>query len=151
MLIHATHGVITAAHKGQMYGDMPYWTHCVDVASEVQNPTFEEYIAAMLHDTIEDTDMTMDQLRENYSSGICDMVELLTKDDSLSYLQNIERIIDSGNIGAMKIKLADNTCNSRGDKSHMTKERRDRLNEKYALSISLLTSAIEKWENENVV
>lgn len=134
---------IKHAHDGQFYGEAPYWTHPVEVAEELGTTSEDEYLAALLHDVIEDTDYTAEDLvGMGWNASVVDMVELLTKDTSLDYQGNIQKIIDSGNRGAMRVKLADNRVNNRGDKSAMSAERRERLNKKYAMSIKMLEKAL---------
>jgi (p)ppGpp synthase/HD superfamily hydrolase len=141
-------GFITSAHSGQMYGDQPYYTHPVAVANNLTNATEYEYIAALLHDVIEDTEFTEGNLRELFGDIIVDMVVLLTKDDTLGYWENIQRIIDSGNLSAMKVKLSDNEINISGDKSKMDPFRAVRLNTRYAMSIEMLETALKDAKND---
>ena len=133
---------IADAHRGQLYGNMPYMFHPMAVAAEVTNASVDEYLAALLHDVIEDTSFTGSDLRERYSNSVVDMVELLSKDDTLDYRGNIQRIIDSGNIGAMKVKLADNRVNYRSDKSDMDPARAKKLTDRYEMSINMLEEAL---------
>jgi (p)ppGpp synthase/HD superfamily hydrolase len=143
-------GFITSAHEGQMYGGQPYFTHPVAVANNLPNSaTNGEYITALLHDVIEDTEFTEANLRELFGNIITDMVVLLTKDDSLDYRANIQRIIDSRNVGAMKVKLSDNEINITGDKGNMDPVRAQKLNTRYAMSIDMLEAAIYDMEDEN--
>lgn len=136
--------IISFYHKDQKYGDhMPYFLHPVEVANEVLDPTYDEYLAALMHDLLEDCNLTESTLRAIASKEVVDMVVLLTKDKSLTYEENVQRIIDSGNIGAMKVKLADNTVNMRGDKSKMSQSRKEKLETRYQRSIEMLTKALE--------
>lgn len=131
------------AHHGQMYGDMPYFMHPLQVAERIENPTVNEYIAALLHDVVEDTDHTIEDIAELFGDEIAAMVGLLTKNTRMQYKENIQRIIDSKNVGAMKVKLADNLINVNGDKSQMTFERRSKLNTRYVMSIVMLSEALK--------
>lgn len=140
--VATTLSFIKDAHEGQFYGDRPYWTHPLQVALTVDNPSLDEFLAALLHDVVEDTEWSLTDLSVTFSKEVVDMVALLTKDSTMGYRENIQRIIDSGNIGAMKVKLADNRVNASGDKSHMTADRADRLVKKYEMSIEMLTYAI---------
>ena len=140
----ATIAFITDAHAGQKYGDLPYFFHPIEVARTIEDASVAEYLAGLLHDVVEDTEYTSANLRTRYSDEVMDMVDLLTKDDTMSYKENIERIINTGNVGAMKVKLADNRVNAGGDKSAMTAERRQRLTAKYEMSIAMLTGAINE-------
>jgi guanosine-3',5'-bis(diphosphate) 3'-pyrophosphohydrolase len=72
--------------------------------------------AAILHDTIEDTQTTEDELRQNFGDSIADVVLEVTDDKSLSkeqrkYLQ-IEHAANSSD-AAKLVKLADKICNLR--------------------------------------
>jgi (p)ppGpp synthase/HD superfamily hydrolase len=140
-------GFIESAHAGQLYGDQPYYTHPVAVANNLINASVYEYIAALLHDVIEDTAFTEANLRELFGDIVVDMVVLLTKDGTLNYRENIQRIIDSGNIGAMKVKLSDNEINITGDKSKMDPNRAQKLNTRYAMSIDMLEAALNELYN----
>lgn len=147
MHIVETISFIDTAHEGQLYGDRPYVVHPIEVAAAVENPTVEEYCAALLHDVIEDTEFDEAALRLRYSDEIVDMVVLLTKDETLDYRDNIQRIIDSGNVGAMKVKLADNRVNRGGDKSKMDPRRAEKLNTRYDMSIEMLQAALMEHNN----
>ena len=64
--------------------------------------------AALLHDVIEDTPITLDILRDlGYSEEVLEMVELLTRQKTETHRSYIFQLIGSGNIGAMRVKLAD--------------------------------------------
>ena len=45
-------------HRGQMYGDLPYISHLMDVLIICTNYHFDIQQLALLHDVIEDTDAT---------------------------------------------------------------------------------------------
>lgn len=132
------------AHHGQKYGDLPYWTHPYDVAVFGQTFFGEKFgeiaiIVALLHDVIEDTDNNRRSLsRLGYSNDILDAVELVTKVEGLSYSQNIQRIIDSGNETAMMVKFADNYINFTGDKSGWAEWRIKKSQTKYFKSMESL-------------
>ncbi|WP_391349811.1 hypothetical protein [Azospirillum sp. A23] len=71
--------------------------------------------AALLHDAVEDTGVTAEELR---AAGIeeeaISAVQLVSRnlDRAGSYLDWIERIASSGNITAIRVKIADNLDNS---------------------------------------
>jgi (p)ppGpp synthase/HD superfamily hydrolase len=154
--IAATVAFIAEAHRGQKYGSMPYFFHPVEVAEMAEHIATEEAplgwrddrtvenvkLVALLHDVIEDTDYTAQDLRTRYSDTVVDAVVLLSHDTALEYLDNIQRIIDSGNKLAMMVKLADNRVNRRGDKSSFRPEKAARLNARYDASIALLTPLV---------
>ncbi|MBD4501724.1 HD domain-containing protein, partial [Xanthomonas citri pv. citri] len=80
--------VARAAHEGQMRrsGD-PYITHPVAVATilaeiGVTGPTL---LAALLHDTVEDTDYSLERLRADFGSDVALLVDGVTKLDKVTY------------------------------------------------------------------
>ena len=92
-------------HEGQTdKAGKPYIEHPLRVMNQVESE--EEKIVAVLHDIVEDTDISLDDLRnEGFSKEVVDAVECLTKQDDENYDSYIERI--SFNKLAIKIKLAD--------------------------------------------
>lgn len=71
-------------HKDQLRkGSMPfpYITHVVATAFTLMDYTDDEdiIIAALLHDTIEDTDYTIDELQEDFGGKVREIVETLTE------------------------------------------------------------------------
>src|SRR5688572_9740093 len=60
---------------------LPYITHCIDVCKTLWHCnaiTPETGIAALLHDVLEDTDATYDDLVVNFGTQIADIVQQLT-------------------------------------------------------------------------
>lgn len=96
-------------HMGQMdKGGHPYILHPVRVM--LQCKTIEEKTVAMLHDLLEDTDYTEQDLRkEGFSEEVIEAVVCLTKTEEEAYPDYIERIC--GNKLAARVKLADLTDN----------------------------------------
>ena len=99
-----------AAHKEQLdKNGLPYVFHPFHVAEQMQDE--DCVIAALLHDIIEDTDMTADDLRaQGFSDRVVDAVVLLThteNDDYGEYIRNIKK-----NPIARAVKLADLRHNS---------------------------------------
>ena len=87
-------------------GGFPYVIHLLKVYSGVSD--YFEKVCALLHDVIEDTKITYDDLKEiGYNKDVIDVLQILTKIKGEDYQKYIERIINSGNIHAMNIKLVD--------------------------------------------
>lgn len=113
------------AHKEQKtpYG-LPYLTHLTSVAMEVIHACEESKLeieksdlaisVALLHDTIEDTSITYDDLYNKFDAQIAEGVEALTKDFSLSkkdqMVDSINRLM-SQPYEVQMVKLADRITN----------------------------------------
>lgn len=97
-------------HNGQVdKSGMIYYLHLIRVMVRLgpDAPDVERH-AALLHDTIEDTPITMEILADlGYSKEVLDIVNLLTRRDRETHRGYIYRIIRSENIGALRVKLAD--------------------------------------------
>ena len=92
-------------HKGQIdKAGQPYILHPLRLILKMD--TEEERIVAVLHDIIEDTPVTINELQEKgFSERIVDAVVCLTKKDGERYNEYIERV--ATNPLAKKVKLAD--------------------------------------------
>ena len=102
--------IATEAHKGQVdKAGVPYINHPLTVASLVD--TEEEKIVALLHDTIEDTNITeQDLIDYGFPNEIVEAVKLLTHNKNVPYMDYVAKIKD--NELARKVKIADLTHNS---------------------------------------
>ncbi|TCL74230.1 HD domain-containing protein [Hydrogenispora ethanolica] len=98
-----------AAHEGQFdKGGNPYILHPIAVSEMVK--TEDEKIVALLHDVVEDTSITLDDLRKRgFSPRIVDAVDAITKRDGVGYEEYIRRV--SQNSLARNVKIADMTHN----------------------------------------
>ena len=87
-------------------GGFPYSVHLLKVYSGVSD--YIEKVCALLHDVVEDTEVTFDELREfGYDDEIIEILSYLTKHKGEDYRDYIERIISSENIHVYNIKLSD--------------------------------------------
>ena len=70
------------AHEGQVrkYTGEPYVTHPVAVAGIVNTVVNDKnmLVAALLHDTVEDTDVTLEQVNKEFGAVVASMVSDLT-------------------------------------------------------------------------
>ena len=97
------------AHKEQTdKNGMPYVFHPFHLAEQMD----DEYTTciALLHDVVEDTDTTLEQLSLLFPKEIINAVALLTHDDAVPYLDYIKAI--KKDPLALKVKLADLKHNS---------------------------------------
>ncbi len=98
----------------------PYINHPLEVANLLVNiGKIEDYdvlIAAILHDTIEDTETTEEEITELFGSAVCDFVLEVTDDKSLPKAQRKQLQIEHAphlSNGAKYIKLGDKISNIR--------------------------------------
>jgi len=101
--------ISATAHAGQLdKAGQPYILHPLRVMLRVK--TEHERMAAVLHDVIEDTDVSLQQLiDEGFPSDVVMAVDALTKRPGESRVQAAQRA--STNSIAREVKLADNAEN----------------------------------------
>ena len=122
--IKAAYELAAEAHKAQIRkSGIPYITHPIAVARIAlvelglkTNPV----MAALLHDVVEDTDYTEEDLRMRFGEDVAYLVGVLTKNSDGNYkeskqIDNFKHMLDSINydIRALLIKLADRMHNMR--------------------------------------
>ena len=95
------------AHFGQTdRGNTPYICHPLHVADQM--PDERTTAAAILHDVLEDTELSAEDLRrEGIPDDVIRIVEILTRDRRISYANYIDRIVASQNYDALLVKQAD--------------------------------------------
>ena len=97
------------AHKNQLdKSGIPYVYHPYEVAEHME--TEAQTCVALLHDVVEDTDTTLDELAADFPAEVTDALRLLTHEKSVPYLEYVRRI--KTNPIATKVKLADLRHNS---------------------------------------
>lgn len=97
--------IAAEAHKGQPdKAGAPYILHPLRMMMRMK--TEAEMITAILHDVVEDTDWTIEKLRERgFSEEVLEAVECVTNREGESYDQFIERA--AKNPIARQVKIAD--------------------------------------------
>ena len=136
------------AHEGQVRssGD-PYISHPLAVASILLDYCMDTdtIVAALLHDVVEDTAVTLEELAREFPEEVVEVVRLLTHEDSadssnsdyFSYLLPIK-----AHPIAKKVKLADiahNSDQSRCAGSGLTEEQLSYWKQKYQKAIEILS------------
>ncbi|MFD8978937.1 RelA/SpoT family protein [Streptomyces sp. NPDC059564] len=111
------------SHRGQMRkSGEPYITHPLAVTLILAELGAETttLTASLLHDTVEDTDVTLDQVREEFGAEVCFIVDGVTKVEKIDYGAAAEpetfrkMLVATGNdVRVMSIKLADRLHNMR--------------------------------------
>ena len=98
------------SHKDQTdKSGMPYVFHPFHLAEQMQDEI--STVCALLHDVVEDTDMTFDGLLEmGFPEEVIEVLKLLTHDDSVEYMDYVKEI--AKNKTASAVKRADLLHNS---------------------------------------
>ncbi|MGY1530307.1 RelA/SpoT family protein [Luteimonas sp. A649] len=136
-LLRRAWAVGAAAHEGQVRkSGEPYITHPVAVAGVLaeQKVDIETLVAAVLHDTIEDTPLTRAALASEFGESVAELVEGVTKLDKLQFASRREADAESfrkmmlamaRDLRVILIKLADRLHNMRtlGAQSAEARER----------------------------
>jgi len=122
-IIERAYSAAERAHEGQKRrSGEPYITHPVAVAQILADLGIgpKTVAAALLHDTVEDTDYTLDQLRADFGDEITMLVDGVTKLDKVKYgdstqAETVRKMIVamSKDIRVLIIKLADRLHNAR--------------------------------------
>jgi GTP pyrophosphokinase len=115
--------VAEKAHSGQVRkSGKPYITHPLAVTEILAGLGMDEatLVAALLHDTVEDTDYGLEQLRSEFGAEVAALVDGVTKLDKLTYGPTAEAetlrkmvVAMSKDIRVLVIKLADRLHNAR--------------------------------------
>ena len=108
-------------HKDQRRKDKevsPYINHPISVAKiiseigKIEDP--EVLAAALLHDTLEDTETTVEELIDHFGERVCSLVQEVTDDKNLPKMERKQRQIEHAkeiSEGAALIKLGDKISN----------------------------------------
>lgn len=123
------------AHKHQKdKTGLPYVFHPFHLAEQME----DEYscVVALLHDVVEDSEMTMEELAQIFPKEIIDALTLLTHDPSVEYMEYVKAI--KHNPIAKKVKLADLTHNSDLTRLDIITEKDLQRNSKYKKAMHIL-------------
>lgn len=115
------------AHQGAVRKGtkIPYITHPLETAVIVSLITQEEELiaAALLHDVLEDTDATWEQLQEKFGTRVADLVQVETEDKRLSWKERKTFTVEHLKYASREIQIL-----TLGDKlSNMRSTARDYL------------------------
>lgn len=122
--VEAAYQLAAKAHATQIRkSGIPYITHPISVARTALvelNLGTNSIMAALLHDVVEDTDYTIEDIKEAFGEDVAFLVDVLTKKESAEYkvskqIDNFKQMLDSINydIRALLIKLSDRLHNMR--------------------------------------
>lgn len=133
----------------------PYWIHPFTVAmgcfNRYRGEELSSSIVGALHDVIEDTDYTIQDINQKVplTDEENEALQLLTRGSGVSYKQYIDRIVNSNNQIAIRVKMEDILHNSvayRFDEANIVISDKDRQRfRKYAETADKL---LEKLQQE---
>lgn len=126
------------AHKDQLdKSGMPYVYHPFHLAEQMESE--ETVTVALLHDVVEDTDYTIeDIIAMGFPKSVTDALTLMTHDKTVPYMDYVAKI--KTNPIAKAVKLADLRHNSDTSRLDIVDEKTKNRLEKYADAIQLLTT-----------
>ena len=127
------------AHHGKTdRAGVPYIFHPIHIAEQMIDE--DSIIVALLHDVVEDTDITIDKLKsEGFNDRIIDALCYLTHDKEMDYMTYINLI--TRNDIARKVKLADLMHNSELTRLKKVTDRDIERVRKYSAAIKLLRNS----------
>ena len=125
------------AHKEQTdKSGMPYVFHPFHLAEQMADEATT--VVALLHDVVEDTELTFDDLeKQGFGEEIISALKLLTHNDDTPYMDYVAKI--KNNKIAIVVKLADLKHNSDLSRLDTVDEKALKRKEKYEKAIKLLT------------
>jgi GTP pyrophosphokinase len=162
-LIRRAFSVAAKAHQGQLRkSGEEYITHPVAVSEILAQLGLNAttVVASLLHDTVEDTPYSLEQLRSDFGDEVANLVDGVTKLDKLTYGPTAEAetvrkmvIAMSRDIRVLVIKLADRLHNARTwgyvSSDSAARKARETLDIYAPLAHRLGMNAI-KWELEDL-
>ncbi len=124
-------------HKDQVdKSGMPYVFHPFHLAEQMDDEM--STVCALLHDVVEDSEMTFDGLSDmGFPSEVIEVLRLLTHEDEVPYMDYVREI--KNNPVARKVKLADLKHNSDSTRVDQVDDRMLRRWEKYREAIRILS------------
>ncbi len=128
----------TRQHQGQVdKSGMPYILHPTRVAERMKTP--EEKVVGWLHDTVEDTGLSLSDIEQQFGSETADAVDAISRRKDEPWEKYLERVKKNRVARAVKISdLIDNSNLSRLDHITLIDVKRQ---EKYNRALQFLMTA----------
>lgn len=118
-LIERAMALAVRAHEGQMRKEaaVPYIVHPVSVALILARYGFSDTViaAALVHDVVEDTSVSEEELRRELGDGVADLVVPVTHDSTLPWEEKKRAYIEAVRNASMDVKaisIADKITNA---------------------------------------
>lgn len=107
--VAAARALATKVHEGQTdKAGLPYITHPERVASRLTTP--EAQVVGWLHDTVEDTSVTVQDITEHFGSETAAAVDAISRRDGEPWSDYLDRV--AANPTARQVKISDLIDNS---------------------------------------
>ena len=107
--VEAAKALAEKMHEGQTdKSGMPYITHPMRVAGRLRTP--EEQVVGWLHDTVEDTDLTLADVRAQFGPETAAAVDAVSRRDGETWEEYLDRA--KANPVARRVKISDLIDNS---------------------------------------
>ena len=107
--VEAAKALATRAHSGQTdKAGLPYITHPERVAGRLDTP--EEQVVGWLHDTVEDTEVTIAEIEKEFGPETTAAVDAISRREGETWSEYLDRIQENPVARAVKISdLIDNS------------------------------------------
>ena len=152
-------------HEGQKRkSGLPYVSHCIDVANILLdwNMDYTTIISALLHDVVEDTDVSLEDIDKEFGSDVAFLVDGVTKIDHIAFrsqqhkqAENFTKLFLSlaKDLRVIIIKFADRLNNMETIEYLSSKKRKEIASETKEIFVPLahrLGMANLKWRFEDL-
>jgi len=163
--IRRAHDFAVSAHRGQLRASgQPFVSHTIEVATILAQLQLDSdtVVAGLVHDTIEDTEITLHDLEEHFGEQVTQIVDGVTKLGKVEFRSVTEQQVENyrkmllsmaSDARVILVKLADRLHNMR-TLEHLPEDKRRRIaletREIYAPLAHRLGMAGIRWELEDL-
>ena len=113
---------------------------------ELQVVDFDLVLIALLHDVLEDTDYSAEQIKEVYGAGVLEGVQLLTRPRDRDWKEHAEEVAIKY-IRVFKVKVADKLDNAR---SHLFSKNEIMRQKDYIKTKEIMLPLVKKYSPEHI-
>lgn len=126
-------------HAGQVdKAGVPYIFHPYHLAEQLHDEI--ACTVALLHDVVEDTDTTFEELSEKFPDEVIEALRFLTRTKDTPYLEYVKNIKKNKIATAVKLKdLEHNMDKARMSLTHVSDEKQKYLYDRYTKAVQILT------------